>query len=158
MRFAVGGWRHGATPFEVGGAALRALRLEARVGRHGDKETRRRGEKIGGHPSSPYGLRRDKEDRKKSEGRGRKSSVFALRATPRQGGRRQRTERNQKSEGRGQRAEVRCASRLEVGGALRLRLEVIRLRPTGYAATRRTEDNCELRIANCEFEGLTIVD
>ncbi len=42
-----------------------------------------------GHPSSPYGLRRDKEGirlRPTGYAATRRASVFALRATPRQGG------------------------------------------------------------------------
>ncbi len=74
----------------------------------GHRVSRQRSE-VGSHPSSPYGLRRDKEGK------------------------------SQRSEVGSQRSEDRCASRFEVGGALRSRLEDIRLRPTGYAATRRSE-------------------
>ena len=83
-------------------------------------------------------LQRDERD-------GRSGETGGVQSTPARRARRdagpdegQRTEvGGRKSEIRGQTTEGRCASRLEVGGALRSRLEVIRLRPTGYAATRR---------------------
>ncbi len=62
-------------------------------------------------------------------------------------------EDRKKSEVRSQRSEDRKKSEVRSR-----RSEVIRLRPTGYAATRRTEDNFGFRIADCGFEGLTIDD
>ncbi len=73
--YAVGGWR--SASLEVGGSWQKSPAFAKATARQGD------------HPSSPYGLRRDKEDirlRPTGYAATRRTSVFALRATPRQGG------------------------------------------------------------------------